>query len=354
MTTMVNRKTLDCISKEFIRTEDFEKLKYSLGGIMYTPAHNSKISDFLIRKKYPHLRSLAICLEDAIADGSEKEAMLNLQKNFDELSDAVDAGIISAEKLPYIFVRVKYHKQMEQVYSLIKRPELLTGFIFPKFDIHNAQIFLKSLSDINQSADNIIYAMPILESTVVSDIRNRIFVLSEIKTMLDNYKKYILNIRIGGNDFCNKFGVRRKITDSIYDIHVVSGIISDIVNIFSEEYVVSAPVWEYFENADDPSDTAWSDGLKNEISKDILNGLFGKTAVHPSQLAVINSELAVSYQDYNDALGILRWQDSDLAVSKSFSGNRMNEQKVHGNWAKKILIRASVYGVDDIERKEYN
>lgn len=331
-------------------TDKTDIIRYSLGGLMYTPAHNTKVSEFLTEKKYPCLRSLALCLEDAIADGSEKEAINQIEKTFRNINHNLSEGKISECDLPYIFIRVKNPEQIEEVYEKIGFSNSFSGFILPKFDSKNAQEYIEHISKINQTADNIVYAMPILESKAVSDVTKRISNLTEIKNIVDSHKQYILNIRIGGNDFCSRFGVRRKVTDSIYDISAISSIIGDIVNIFSEEYVISAPVWDYFSGSD-PDDTRWEDGLRKEIQKDILNGLTGKTAIHPSQLSVIDGELAVTEEDYKDAVSILNWSDDTLAVSRSMSGNRMNEEKVHRNWAEKIAIRASVYGIKDSERK---
>lgn len=319
-------------------------MQYALGGLMYTPAHNPKAADFLINKKYSNLHAMTFCLEDAIADGTEEAALCQLKKTFHQLGEAVRNDTVSIQSLPYIFVRVKYPEQMHRVYELAEIPELLKGFIFPKFDIENAEEYLNELSALDLAADNTIYGMPILESPAVADVRYRVQQLSELKSMTDDMKNNILNIRIGGNDFCNTFGIRRSITDTIYDIKVLADIIGDIVNVFSRDYVVSAPVWEYFGKAESNS-SAWSDGLRKEIEKDILNGLIGKTAIHPTQLPIIDEALTVSADDYNDALDILNWQDDLLSVAKGNAGNRMNEQKVHTNWAKKIVIRSAIYGI---------
>lgn len=73
-----------------------------------------------------------------------------------------------------------------------------------------------------------------------------------------------------------------------------------------------------------------------------------KTAIHPQQIPVINASLKVDINDYNDAIKILDWKDVSLAVSKSSNGGRMNEKKVHENWAKKTLVLASIYGINNI------
>ena len=44
---------------------------------------------------------------------------------------------------------------------------------------------------------------------------------------------------------------------------------------------------------------------------------------------------------------ILGWDKGPLGVAKSEGGNRMNEVKVHGKWAKKISILADIYGIKE-------
>ncbi len=321
-------------------------LQYALGGLMYTPAHNQTIAGKLISKKNKYLHAMVFCLEDAIADGTEEAALRQLSCSFDQLGKAVSDKTVQPNDLPYLFVRVKYPKQMRKVYELIGHHGLLKGFVFPKFDCENSNDYLSELQYANSISDRKLYGMPILESGNIISIENRISQLVSIKEALDDSKNTILNVRIGGNDFCNAFGIRRGINNTIYDVRVISDIISDIVNVFAREYVVSAPVWEYFASKDDTSDL-WAQGLKREAEYDILNGLIGKTAIHPTQLPIIDEALAVSADDYNDSINILNWNNDLLAVSKSHSGNRMNEQKVHNNWAKKIIMRSAIYGIKE-------
>ncbi len=338
---------IDLLTEQLNLTER-DVLQYALGGLMYTPAHNDKIADKLIYNYNPYLRSLAFCLEDAIADGTEEVALKQLKESFRKINTAVLEKNILPEALPYIFVRVKYPEQMKKVYDLIGDYGLLRGFIFPKFDNTNVDDYLEELVNINKLSDKEIYGMPILESGDIVSVEKRVNELVTLKSSLDDVIGNILNIRIGGNDFCNAFGVRRGIRNTIYDIRVISDIISDIVNVFARDYVVSAPVWEYFASKSDNS-LLWAEGLRRELKFDILNGLMGKTAIHPTQLPVIDEALAVNKDDYNDAVSVLNWTDNLLAVSKSSSGNRMNEQKVHHNWANKILVRSAIYGIREVK-----
>ena len=78
----------------------------------------------------------------------------------------------------------------------------------------------------------------------------------------------------------NIYDIRRPINATIWDIGVVSNCISDIINIFATDYVVSRPTWEFFENKENVADTSWVDGLKKELFLDRLNGIIGKTCIH--------------------------------------------------------------------------
>lgn len=317
-------------------------LQYSLGGLMYSPAVNKTIADALIEKKYPSVRSLAFCLEDAISDSAVEEAEEQLYTSFKKIYSAVSAGEISVSDIPLLFVRVRNPWQIESVYEKISDFELLTGFILPKFSMNNAIEYINEIVYINRGSKKPIYFMPILETKDILSVTTRNKILDEIKNVIDSVKDLVLNVRIGGNDFCNVYGFRRNSSQTIYDIAVIRNVIADIVNIFGSEYVVSAPVWEYFGNE---RNDKWYTGLVNELELDKLNGLIGKTAVHPSQVPVINESLKVDRNDYADALKILNWEDDVFAVSKSAVGDRMNEQKVHEKWAEKIIALASIYGI---------
>ena len=85
------------------------------------------------------------------------------------------------------------------------------------------------------------------------------------------------------------------------------------------------------------------DGLIKEIILDKVNGLCGKTIIHPSHIGYVNALLAVTKEEYDDACQIL--DTTACGVIKSKQANKMNEIKPHTNWAKKILNIADVYGV---------
>lgn len=317
-------------------------LQYSLGGLMYSPAVNKTIADAIISEKYEGIRSVAFCLEDAVSDNAVEEAEEQLFNTFEKIYNAVETGETNSSKLPIMFVRVRNSAQVQRVYERVGEFNLLTGFIFPKFNMTNAIEYINEICYINRETGKPVYFMPILETADILSIETRKDVLCPLKKMLDSVKELVLNVRIGGNDFCNVYGFRRNCNQTIYDIAVIRDVISDIVNIFGADYVISAPVWEYFGNENNDE---WKTGLERELEMDRLNGLIGKTAVHPTQVPIINNSLCVDKNDYFDAVRILNWKDDVFGVSKSTGGDRMNEQKVHQKWAEKIIALSCIYGV---------
>lgn len=61
----------------------------------------------------------------------------------------------------------------------------------------------------NLELNEILYGMPILEDPRVALKETRLTELIEIKKILDSYKKYVLQVRVGATDFSSCFGVRR-------------------------------------------------------------------------------------------------------------------------------------------------
>ncbi|MGV1004805.1 MAG: HpcH/HpaI aldolase/citrate lyase family protein [Candidatus Nanopelagicales bacterium] len=83
------------------------------------------------------------------------------------------------------------------------------------------------------------------------------------------------------------------------------------------------------------------DVLTEELALDRAHGLVGKTAIHPSQVALINSWQAVSHEEYVDALAVL----ANEGASASDYSNKMNESGPHRSWARQVTHRAAVAGV---------
>lgn len=315
------------------------KLKYSVGALLYTPALNIKASGAVIDGKFGDQYSLAICLEDTISDDCVYLAEEYLRVTLKQICEARQ---YKRFYLPKIFIRVRSSEQLERVFcNCSKYLDIITGFIFPKYSLPNAEGYNAVLREINAVSGRTVYMMPILESRDIVDYSSRHRVLEELKRIIDSMRDYVLNVRIGGNDFSNEFSARRHYDETIYDILPIAQLLGDILTVFSREYVVSGPVWEFFSSDNDE----WRCGLQNELKFDKLNGFVGKTVIHPKQISVVNEALKVSRKDYEDAKEILNWDESGLQVGKSFGGERMNEVKTHINWAYKTMTLAEIYGI---------
>lgn len=317
------------------------ELKYSVGALLYTPALNDKIATSVVNEKFGQKYSLALCLEDTISDKSVEIAEKQLVQT---INDIHKAKKMKQFYCPKIFIRVRTPEQMKRIFYVLKEvQETIFGFIIPKYSVNNATEYNSVLTEINKNATHKIYMMPILESQDIINLTTRLEVLNEIKAQIDSVKEYILNVRVGGNDFSNQFSTRRYYDETIYDILPISQLLGDILTVFSREYVVSGPVWEFFSS----DKNEWKEGLEHEIKLDKLNGFIGKTVIHPKQIQVVNDALKVSKKDYEDSKKIINWDEAGLQVGKSFGGERMNETKTHYNWAIKTLTLAKIYGIKE-------
>ncbi|MCZ7176261.1 HpcH/HpaI aldolase/citrate lyase family protein, partial [Salmonella enterica] len=72
-----------------------------------------------------------------------------------------------------------------------------------------------------------------------------------------------------------------------------------------------------------------NDGLIREVLLDKLNGISGKTCIHPTHIVPVNSQYVISKEEYYDAKRILDSTNGQVGVFKSEKGNKMNEVKPH-------------------------
>lgn len=330
---------------EFNKGSSREILQYAIGGMLYMPATRTKIVQDIIEQKNPDIKSICLDLEDSIGDDTVEEALIMLRSTLSKLHTAIEEKTLSINALPLIFIRVRNPEQLKTIKNTLSQEQLnvLTGFNFPKFDSSNAAEYIRAFNELQHKSLTKLYFNPILESKAIMYKQNRIEELAYIQRKLSGFSNHILNIRVGATDFCNIFGIRRKMNQTIYDIGVVADCFTDIVNFFGKNYVISGPVWEYFNSQGE--DGTWKTGLERELTLDKLNGFFGKTSIHPVQLPVIAKSNIIDEEDYNDAMSIMGMGTGLIGVAKGSAGNKMNEVKTHSNWARKILAIASVYGV---------
>ena len=313
-------------------------LYYSVGALLYCPANRKNIADSIVKQRFGTKYSLALCLEDTIRDDSVAEAehiLVQTLRQLDQQSMQNDFYV------PKIFVRVRNARQIGRLHKAFgESARLITGYILPKFSLENAAGFIQEIIKVNEASATPVYTMPIFESPSIIDLRTRYEILYQLKQKLDSVEKNVLNIRVGGNDLCHMFGFRRHDDESIHQIRPIATIFSDIITVYGMDYVVSGPVWEYYQSSN------WQKGLYHELADDKLCGFVGKTVIYPSQIEVVNEAYKVPQKDYQDAAAVLNWDKSSHSlVAGSVSKERMNEYKTHSNWALRTLLMAEYFGI---------
>lgn len=322
--------------------EDREILQYRVGGLLYMPAYQDNIVEKLRAGREPYLTAICFCLEDAINDTAVADAERALRETLRALKELYAQ---EGRTKPLLFVRVRTADHMQHFIDYVGDVgAVLTGYVLPKVNLGNVEAYMEIMRDLGMDSVRRCAIMPVLESPSIAGIKSRSAVLGELKAIFDAHREYVLNVRVGGNDFSNLYGVRRSIAHTIYDVGVVRDILVDILNIFARDYVVSGPVWNYF--GEDPAGL-WAKGLQKELEYDRLNGFIGKTVIHPAQLPFVYGSLRVQRADYEDARMILDWRDERAGVRKSWDGTRMNEVKTHQKWAARVMALAEIYGVKE-------
>jgi citrate lyase beta subunit len=241
--------------------------------------------------------------------------------------------------------------------------------VLPKFTAAVGLDYLHALDEADRLVGKTFLAMPVLESGAVLYAETRVEELARVHALLQRDRRRILAVRLGATDLCALYGLRRSPDLSIYDVKVISGLIADVVNVLSRAdgtgFTVTGPVWEYFGGAERIFRTQLRespfaehnapelrgqlvsraiDGLIREVQLDRANGLEGKTAIHPSHVAIINALSVVSFEEHRDATDVLHAGRAS-GVLASGHRNKMNEIRPHTAWARRTLLRARVFGV---------
>ncbi|MFD4458487.1 HpcH/HpaI aldolase/citrate lyase family protein [Nocardia sp. NPDC058480] len=342
--------------------DDRELLATALGATLYVPATRPDLAATIRRRAARGVCSMVIDLEDAVADHQVEAAKQHAVDTLDLLARSESAN-------PMLFIRVRDAASVgELVAALGPGADVLTGFVFPKFDAVSGPAYLAALDDANRELGRPVYAMPVLESANLVHRQTRDEQLSTIAELLGGHREQLLAVRVGATDMCSTFGIRRDRDLTIYDVRVVADVIADIVNYLGRVdgtgFIITGPVWEYFADHErmfrpllrsapfEESDAVTFrqylvsrdlDGLLREITLDRANGIQGKTVIHPSHVPVVHALQVVTHEEYADALDIMEADAGGVAASEY--RNKMNEMRPHRSWARQTLVRARAFGV---------
>ena len=334
-----------------------------MGAALYLPGNRASAAADIMRQRRSGTLSVVLDFEDALPDTDVATTTTVVR----ELLETLDA---SGEPLPMVFIRMRGPADIAEVGGALGRESrIITGFIFAKFDpFADGASYLEQIGLISERFGRAVFGMPIIESSTFAHRETRVDGLLALKHQLSG-ETSIAGLRIGGTDLASAFGLRRTAETTVYDIQVVSDAISDIVNILGRAdgsaLAISAPVWEHFAPRDrvmkpqlrsTPFESrdavafreqlvrSGLDTLIREINLDKLNGLSGKTVIHPSHVGLVHAMSVVSGEEFDDALAIIDKERVGGAWG-SPSRNKMNEVRPHLGWARQVLLRARVFGV---------
>lgn len=318
------------------RDDPAARVGAGLGAVMYVPAARRDLVGDLLRVRRSGAVAAVLCLEDAI----HMDDLPRAEANALACLDAMQA--IDADLLPLTFLRPRTPDQLVDLAAGAGRTVAgLFGYAMPKFDSGNAEDWYAALAKSSELAQEPQVAMPIVEGERILHRETRIDELLSLRQVFSENADRTAAIRLGGTDLCGLLGLRRRPEMSIYDIHVVRGLIADVVNVLGrpqDDLSISGPVWEYF-----AGDQALQ-GLIEETRIDMVNGLTGKTVIHPGHIRVVNALQAISAEAYHDALQIAG-AHRDGGVMTSPAANKMNEAGPHRAWAHRTLRRGEMHGV---------
>lgn len=291
---------------------------FALGATLYMPATRSDILEVVLGEKLPELRSLVVCLEDAVAESDVQLALGNLQA----LLLRIEAGGGRGGRGPMLFVRPR-DSAMAAVLNDWLLIRHVDGFVVPKISLGNLRDWQGAVTNPELAL------MPTLET---AEVYNPSAMADLGAALHASLNERIIALRIGGNDLMGCLGLRRSPTMTIYN-SPMSYVIPMLCGVMGAAgFALTAPVCEQL---------AAPQLLEQELCLDIAHGLVGKTAIHPSQIAAIHKALRVSIDDLNSARQIVH----EAAPAVFRFNDAMCEPATHYKWAQNILERAKWHGV---------
>jgi citrate lyase beta subunit len=288
----------------------------SLGATLYVPATRHDMAVTILHSRKYDLRSVVICLEDSIHPRDTPQALVNLAAFLTELK----AQAANAVR-PLIFIRPRSALMLAHILGL-PAIEYVDGFVIPKATADSMPEYMAVLSHDHHML------MPTLETREVFDPSD----MRRLRDQLLAFQDRILAIRIGGNDLLQMMGARRSAVRTSYDGPLGPVIVSLVTTYNPWGFHLTAPVFENFGNLN---------LLREEVERDLEHGLIGKTAIHPSQIEVIQASYAVDLIEATEAQSMLANDNAAVFSSRQ----SMCEPATHGIWAQSVVRRAEFFGV---------
>lgn len=297
---------------------------YYLGGSLFIAATEPDLINICRGLSYPNLRSVALDLSVQVDKQDTPYALHKLQKLLAALHH------LSLEqpeqKRPCLFIQVPDPESFETI-NCLHHIELCHGFILPDFDEHNMQAYM------NYYIPDKFY-QPILNKPILDNSH-----LEKIVTFLKRFQKNIIAIRLG-DAMLSEWHHHYHCEQSYHSIHLMRQIISQYIVSFKPLGIqFTAPAYPCIE----PMQQVY---FNQEVQQDLMQGLWGKTLIHPIQIEWFNQAYQIDRSEHQLAIKLL---DPYSPISFISHGRLFHKQRDH-QWAKRILQRGKIYGIRNKNR----
>jgi citrate lyase beta subunit len=160
---------------------------WDLGATLYMPATRMDLAEVVLEGKIPGLRSLVVCLEDAVSEHDVPFALQNLSLFLQQLNEAKFRH--GNDEWPLVFIRPR-HPDMGRWLTTNVDLSAVDGFVLPKFTRSTLPVWWDIMADTGLSM------MPTLETEDVYDVLKMQALASE----LSNHacRERIIALRMGG------------------------------------------------------------------------------------------------------------------------------------------------------------
>jgi len=289
------------------------KINYiELGATLFIPATHKNLEAVVCDNKYPELRSVLIDTEDGIKNESLEIAFKAIEKLL---------KIYEKKKL-LVFIRPRDIEVLIEILKL-KNVNKIDGFILPKFSLSNAEDYFNLLKNSN------FLIMPSIEGEELFHQNS----LYELRDILLKNRKNILLVRFGLEDMLRQLKMKRTCEDSVFDFSATSYVLGSFIAIFkSAGFAISGGVYPCFKD---------DEGFIKDVKRDLKEGLFSKTIIHPRQIKLTNELYKITKEELREAVEI-----SNRSEALFNQNDKMAEPITMKPQAKEIIQRAKVYGID--------
>ena len=291
-----------------------KKINYlELGGTLFIPATHKNLKAIVSGEKYQNLRSILVDTEDGISKESltdSLEIIKNLLKEY-------------KKKDLFVFIRPRNPEVLKELLAF-ENIENIDGFILPKFSLLNAEEYLNLLKGTHFSI------MPSIEGRELFNQAE----LHKLKDILLTNADKIALVRYGLEDMLRQLSMRRSCEDSIFDFSATASVLGTFIAIFkSAGFGVSGGVYPCFSD---------KEGFVKDVKRDMKEGLFSKTIIHPSQIDAVNELYKVTQKEFDEALEICRRSEAIFSQD-----TKMAEPITMRPYSQNIVLRAEIYGIKE-------